>query len=66
MLLVNFAPTVDKKEISEWKEKAKKVVEKYVRPNVLSYLEQLQVEHLPKGRTDENPGIMWIAGGEEV
>ena len=27
LLLVNFAPTVDKKEISEWKEKAKKVVE---------------------------------------
>ena len=66
LLLVNFAPTVDKKEISEWKEKAKKVVEKYVRPNVLSYLEQLQVQHLPKGRTDENPGIMWIEGGEDV
>mgnify|MGYP001218116018 FL=1 len=32
----------------------------------MSYLEQLQVDHLPKGRTDENPGIMWIDGGEEV
>ena len=32
----------------------------------MSYLDQLRVEHLPKGRTDENPGIMWIDGGEEV
>jgi len=66
LLLVNFAPTVSETEISEWKEKAKEVIEKYVRPNVLSYLDQLRVEYLPKGRTDENPGIMWIDGGEEV
>ena len=66
LLLVNFAPTLNEKDISDWKEKAKKVIEKYVRPNVISYLDQLRTEHLPKGRTDENPGIMWIDGGEEV
>jgi len=66
LLLVNFAPTFDEKEVSEWKEKAKQVIEKYVRPNVVSYLDQLRIEHLPKGRTDENPGIIWIDGGEEV
>ena len=66
LLLVNFAPTLNEKDISDWKEKAKEVIEKYVRPNVTSYLDQLRTEHLPKGRTDENPGIMWIDGGEEV
>jgi len=66
LLLVNFAPTLNEKDISDWKEKAKEVIEKYVRPNVISYLDQLRTEHLPKGRTDENPGIMWIDGGEEV
>ena len=66
LLLVNFAPTLSEKDTSDWKEKAKEVIEKYVRPNVISYLDQLRTEHLPKGRTDENPGIMWIDGGEEV
>ena len=66
LLLVNFSPEIDKNEVSQWKDKAKDIIEKYVRPSVMSYLEQLQVDHLPKGRTDENPGIMWIDGGEEV
>ena len=66
LLLVNFSPEIDQNEISQWKDKAKDIIEKYVRPSVMSYLEQLQVDHLPKGRTDENPGIMWIDGGEEV
>ena len=66
LLLVNFAPTITEKETSEWKENAKQVIEKYVRPSVMNYLDQLRVEHLPKGRTDENPGVMWIDGGEEV
>ena len=66
MLLVNFSPEIDENEVSHWKDKAKGIIEKYVRPSVMSYLEQLQVDHLPKGRTDENPGIMWIDGGEEV
>ena len=66
LLLVNFSPKIDENEVSQWKDKAKDIIEKYVRPSVMSYLEQLQVDHLPKGRTDENPGIMWIDGGEEV
>ena len=66
LLLVNFSPEIDENEVSQWKDKAKDIIEKYVRPSVMSYLEQLQVDHLPKGRTDENPGIMWIDGGEEV
>ena len=66
LLLVNFSPEIDENEASQWKDKAKDIIEKYVRPSVMSYLEQLQVDHLPKGRTDENPGIMWIDGGEEV
>ena len=66
LLLVNFSPEIDENEVSHWKDKAKGIIEKYVRPSVMSYLEQLQVDHLPKGRTDENPGIMWIDGGEEV
>ncbi len=66
LLLVNFSPEIDENKVSEWKDKAKDIIEKYVRPSVMSYLEQLQVDHLPKGRTDENPGIMWIDGGEEV
>ena len=66
LLLVNFSPEIDQNEVSQWKDKAKDIIEKYVRPSVMSYLEQLQVDHLPKGRTDENPGIMWIDGGEEV
>ena len=66
LLLVNFSPEIDKNEVLQWKDKAKDIIEKYVRPSVMSYLEQLQVDHLPKGRTDENPGIMWIDGGEEV
>ncbi len=66
LLLVNFSPEMDGKEVSEWKDRAKNIIEKYVRPSVMSYLEQLRVDHLPKGRTDENPGIMWIDGGEEV
>ncbi len=66
LLLVNFSPEIDENEVSQWKDKAKDIIEKYVRPSVMTYLEQLQVDHLPKGRTDENPGIMWIDGGEEV
>ena len=27
---------------------------------------ELKTEHLPKGRSDTNPGIMWIEGGEDI
>ena len=66
LLLVNFSTDIGELEISNWKEKAKKIIEKNVRPAVLSYLDQLREEHLPKGRTDEKSGIVWIEGGEEA
>ena len=66
LLLVNFSTDVGEPEISNWKEKAKKIIETYVRPAVLTYLDQLKEEHLPKGRTDEKSGILWIEGGEET
>ena len=66
LLLVNFSSDVGELEISNWKEKAKKIIETNVRPAVLSYLDQLREEHLPKGRTDEKSGIVWIEGGEET
>jgi len=66
LLLVNFSPEIDASEIESWKGKAKGIIESHIRPSVLSYLEQLQNDHLPKGRSDENPGIMWIEGGEEA
>ena len=53
LLLVNFSTDVGELEISNWKEKAKKIIETNVRPAVLAYLDQLREEHLPKGRTDE-------------
>ena len=37
-----------------------------MRPSVNTYLEQLKSEHLPKGRSDMNPGIMWIEGGDDI
>ena len=66
LLLVNFSPEIDASEIDSWKGKAKGIIESHIRPSVLSYLEQLQNDHLPKGRSDEHPGIMWIEGGEEA
>jgi len=66
LLLVNFSSDVGELEISNWKEKAKKIIETNVRPAVLAYLDQLKEEHLPKGRTDEKSGILWIEGGEET
>ena len=66
LLLVNFSPNISDGDISNWKEKAKVIIESNIRPSVLSYLEQLRTEHLPKGRSDDKSGIMWIEGGEEV
>ena len=66
LLLVNFSPAISESQISEWKEKAKKIIESNIRPTVLTYMEQLKLEHLPNGRPDEKSGIMWIEGGEET
>ena len=66
LLLVNFSPEVSEQDVSSWKNKAKLIIESHVRPRVNSYLEQLKSEHLPKGRSDTNPGIMWIEGGDDI
>ncbi len=66
LLLVNFSTDIGELEVSNWKEKAKKIIETNVRPAVLAYLDQLKEEHLPKGRKDEKSGILWIEGGEET
>jgi uncharacterized protein (DUF885 family) len=66
LLLVNFSPEISESQISEWKEKAKKIIESNIRPTVLTYMEQLKLEHLPNGRSDDQSGIMWIDGGEET
>jgi uncharacterized protein (DUF885 family) len=66
LLLVNFSPNISDGDMSNWKEKAKVIIENSIRPSVLSYLEQLRTEHLPKGRSDDKSGIMWIEGGEEA
>ena len=66
LMFVNFSPEITESQISEWREKAKKIIEKNVRPIVLTYMEQLRSEHLPNGRSDEKSGIMWIDGGEEA
>ncbi|MDA7548052.1 DUF885 family protein, partial [Acidimicrobiia bacterium] len=65
LLLVNFAPAISESEISNWKDKAMGIIETHIRPSVLSYLELLRTEHLPSGRSDDKPGIMWIEGGED-
>ena len=39
LLLVNFSTDIGELEISNWKEKAKKIIETNVRPAVLAYLE---------------------------
>ncbi len=66
LLLVNFSPEISEIQISEWKEKAKKIIETHVRPTVMTYMDQLKLEHLPNGRSDEKSGIIWIEGGEET
>ena len=66
LLLVNFSSEISESQISEWKEKAKKIIESNIRPTVLTYMEQLKLEHLPNGRLDEKSGIMWIDGGKET
>ncbi len=66
LLLVNFSPEISEPFISDWKEKAKKIIDLNIRPTVLAYLEQLKSDHIPKGRSDEHSGIMWIDGGEET
>ncbi len=66
LLLVNFSPEISESFISDWKEKAKKIIDLNIRPTVLAYLEQLKSDHIPKGRSDEHSGIMWIDGGEET
>ena len=65
LLLINFSPEISESFISDWKEKAKKIIDANIRPTVLAYLEQLKSDHIPKGRSDEHSGIMWIEGGEE-
>jgi len=66
LLLVNFSPEISDSFISDWREKAKKIIDSNIRPTVLAYLEQLKSDHIPKGRSDEHSGIMWIDGGEET
>ena len=66
LLLVNFSPEISEPFISDWKEKAKKIIDSNIRPSVLAYLEQLKSDHIPKGRSDEHSGIMWVDGGEET
>ena len=66
LLLVSFSPEISESFISDWKEKAKKIIDLNIRPTVLAYLEQLKSDHIPKGRPDEHSGIMWIDGGEET
>ena len=66
LLLVNFSPEISESFISDWREKAKKIIDSNIRPTVLAYLEQLKSDHIPKGRPDEHSGIMWIDGGEET
>ena len=66
LLLINFSPEISEPFISDWKEKAKKIIDSNIRPTVLAYLEQLKSDHIPKGRSDEHSGIMWIDGGEET
>ena len=66
LLLINFSPEISESFISDWKDKAKKIIDVSIRPTVLAYLDQLKTEHIPKGRTDEHSGIMWIEGGEET
>ena len=66
LLLINFSPEISESFISDWKEKAKKIIDVSIRPTVLAYLDQLKTEHIPNGRTDEHSGIMWIEGGEET
>ena len=66
LLLVNFAPEITESEVSNWKDKAMGIIETHIRPSVLSYLELLRTEHLPNGRSDNEPGVMWIQGGEEA
>ena len=66
LLLVNFSPEISESLISDWREKAKKIIDSNIRPTVLAYLEQLKSDHIPKGRSDEHSGIMWIDGGEET
>ena len=66
LLLINFSPEISDSEISSWKEKAIEIITSKIRPTVLDYLEQLKTEHLPKGRSDEKSGIMWIEGGEDL
>ena len=66
LLLVNFSPEISESFISDWREKAKKIIDLNIRPTVLAYLEQLKSDHIPKGRQDEHSGIMWIDGGEET
>ena len=58
LLLINFSPEISESFISDWKEKAKKIIDVNIRPTVLAYLDQLKTEHIPKGRTDEHSGIM--------
>jgi len=66
LLLVNFSPEISESFKSDWREKAKKIIDSNIRPTVLAYLEQLKSDHIPKGRSDEHSGIMWIDGGEEA
>ena len=66
LLLINFSPEISETFISDWKEKAKKIIDSNIRPTVLAYLEQLKSDHIPKGRSDEHSGIMWIDGGKET
>ena len=66
LLLVNFSPEISESFKSDWREKAKKIIDSHIRPTVLAYLEQLKSDHIPKGRSDEHSGIMWIDGGEET
>ena len=66
LLLINFSPEISESFISDWKEKAKKIIDSNIRPTVLAYFEQLKSDHIPKGRSDEHSGIMWIDGGEET
>ncbi len=49
-----------------WRSRLVELVRGYVRPALQTYRDMIASEVVPAGRSDDQPGLSWLADGEEV
>lgn len=53
-------------DVTEWRGKLEDQAQFSIRPGYARYRDVLRDEMLPAARSDQQPGVMWVDGGEEA